>query len=205
MACLLYVTGRTGIPGLTVVSVQWINAILGNPEKECEKFRESFSGMQLNAQQDAIEEIITKVKHFLVREALILGRSSDLRILVEAWSHWKFNRWRLGRRVEANLDTTFRKFKTIYFTGRLFVSAYLSFQQRIFNKGFRRKTNFTSRITAHFWRSFAQRTRAPLAGLQGYCPPWVQSWITTTKPSTFHQGIPGPGFHDSDSKGDHQL
>ena len=38
--------------------------MLGIPEKECEKFRESFSGMQLNAQQDAIEEIITKVKRF---------------------------------------------------------------------------------------------------------------------------------------------
>lgn len=35
---------------------------MGNPKKECEKFRESFSGMQQNAQQEAIEEIITKVK-----------------------------------------------------------------------------------------------------------------------------------------------
>ena len=69
MACLLYVTGRTGIPRLTV-ALELMTAVhhsnLWNPQKECEKFRESFSGMQINAQQDAIDEIITKVNYLFI-------------------------------------------------------------------------------------------------------------------------------------------
>ena len=76
MACLLYVTGRKGIPRL-LVALELMTAVndnnLWNPQKECEKFRESFSGMQINAQQDAIEEIITKVK------CLFVPRSRDIR------------------------------------------------------------------------------------------------------------------------------
>lgn len=69
MECLLYVTGRSGIPRLTV-ALELMTAVhdsnLWNPQKECEKFRESFSGMQINAQQDAIDEIITKVNYLFV-------------------------------------------------------------------------------------------------------------------------------------------